>query len=156
MSKCFVQAFGPHTRGLLCGAAGPSQEGLLWATRALRSPGQRKISCLNRRKNGCNIDPCNKSLQHELPPASAAAALRGEHRPRAWEGTEGTVPGHAGPAPSLPATCLPGDILVVMSQTAPPAKRTVQLGVRRCKTLNTGMSSLAKSLSAGCAGCLGS
>lgn len=41
-------------------------------------------------------------------PFAAAAALHGEHGPHVWEWTEGTLPGHAGCAPSMPAACIPG------------------------------------------------
>lgn len=43
-----------------------------------------------------------------------------------------------------------------MSQTAALAKRTVLLDKGRCKTYNTGMRSIVKSLAAGCVSCLGS
>lgn len=54
---------------ILHGAAGPStrlQEKLLWATEALSSPGQRKISCLSRRK-ARNINPTTNPCKTNNP-----------------------------------------------------------------------------------------
>lgn len=75
MSKCFVQAFKPCRKGLGHGhpawcCRAKRQENLLWATRALRSLRQRKISCLSRRKKACNMhpttNPCNTNEPHHL------------------------------------------------------------------------------------------
>lgn len=55
---------------ILCGVARPStkrQEKLPWVTRALTSPGQRKISCLSRRKKGCYMNPTTNSCNSNNP-----------------------------------------------------------------------------------------
>lgn len=47
------------------------------------------------------------STTQKNPIFAAVAALHGEHGPHVWEWREGTLPGHAGCAPSMPAACPP-------------------------------------------------
>lgn len=136
INKYFVQMFGPRVKvlgcGILHGAARPS-------TKPRRSfsgwPGHWGLPD---RENSFVLAGGKRavmSTSKKIPfAAAAAAALHHECWLHVWEQTEGTLPGHAGCAPSMPAACLPQDILGVMFQPAALAKRTVLPDKGRCKT----------------------